>query len=596
MDRQQTDNRILAIITLSRRAFGRYKWQVIILTVLGFIGGLLEGIGINAIIPMFSFIIGGGQGDDKISRAIRQVFDYFGITFDLIYLMIFICVMFILKAIVLAIFDYIKIIIDTDYEERTRNELLRAAAGASWPYLLQQKLGYLEAILTNDVTRGGVLLRQIAVTIMIITSLLMYTLIAINISLYITLIMLVLGAIMVLVFKPLFYKTRQAAHKTAATNKEVVHYIGESILGMKTVKSMFVGDNIIAKGKEYFYQLKKLKIRVFWLSSISNVLTQPVSLIFVSVVFILSYRSPSFNFASLVAVIYLIQKMFQYVQQLQTNVHSINEAVPYLDSVLNYREKSQQNVEADQGRTHFQFNNLLEIKDVSFSYNQRQDVLNKVSFSIRKGEMVGLIGRSGSGKTTIVDLVLRLFCPDSGSIMLDGNNIANISLKEWRKNVGYVSQDIFLVNDTIANNIRFYDNSISDNEIEKAAKMANIYDFIESCPEKFFTVIGERGIMLSVGQRQRIVIARILARDPKILILDEATSALDNESEAKIQKVVENLKGMMTVLVIAHRLSTLRNSDKLVVLADGNIVEQGSPSELLKNKESYFSKVYNIRD
>jgi ABC-type multidrug transport system fused ATPase/permease subunit len=168
-------------------------------------------------------------------------------------------------------------------------------------------------------------------------------------------------------------------------------------------------------------------------------------------------------------------------------------------------------------------------------------------------------------------------------------------LKSWRKNVGYVSQDIFLLNDTIANNINFYNKKISQSEIEEAAKKANIYDFIQSLPDKFNSEIGEKGVFLSMGQRQRIVIARTLVRKPKILILDEATSALDSESEIKIQKVIENLKGEITVIAIAHRLSTVVNSDKILVLEDGLIKEQGKPEVLLKDKESYFYKVYNIR-
>jgi len=187
-----------------------------------------------------------------------------------------------------------------------------------------------------------------------------------------------------------------------------------------------------------------------------------------------------------------------------------------------------------------------------------------------------------------------LFYPSKGEILLDNVNISGISLSEWRKKIGYVSQDIFLKNDTIANNIKFY-NNITNKDVEEVAKMANIYDFIQKCPQKFNTMIGERGIMLSAGQRQRVIIARVLARKPEFLVLDEATSALDNESELKIQKVIENLKKKVTVLVIAHRLSTIINSDKLYILEKGKIIEEGSPKELLKDKESYFTKVYNLR-
>jgi ABC-type multidrug transport system fused ATPase/permease subunit len=164
-----------------------------------------------------------------------------------------------------------------------------------------------------------------------------------------------------------------------------------------------------------------------------------------------------------------------------------------------------------------------------------------------------------------------------------------------REKISYVSQDAFLINNTIENNIGFFDEEVSKDDIVKASKEAHIYDFIKTLPEGFKTVVGERGVRLSAGQRQRISIARALAKKPEILLLDEATSALDNESEVEIQKVIEQLKGDMTIFVIAHRLSTVMDSDKLYVLDNGKITEKGTPKELLENKESYFYKMYNIR-
>lgn len=208
--------------------------------------------------------------------------------------------------------------------------------------------------------------------------------------------------------------------------------------------------------------------------------------------------------------------------------------------------------------------------------------------------MTGIIGPSGAGKTTIIDLFLRLLHPQEGEILIDGINIDEIDKKSWHNNIGYVSQDIFLLNDTIENNIRFYSDSLNHKDIAEASKSANIYDFIETLPDKFQTFVGERGIQLSGGQRQRIVLARILARKPQILVLDEATSALDNESEHKIQEAIKNLRGKLTILIVAHRLTTVMNTNKILVLKDGFIVEEGSPEELLENKRSYFYKNYNI--
>jgi len=160
--------------------------------------------------------------------------------------------------------------------------------------------------------------------------------------------------------------------------------------------------------------------------------------------------------------------------------------------------------------------------------------------------------------------------------------------------VAYVSQDFFLLQDTIRNNIRFYDESITDDAVWEAAKNAKIDDFIKQSPEGLDTMVGERGILLSAGERQRITIARALARRPEILILDEATSALDNESEAHIKRVIEELKGRLTIIAIAHRLSTIMDSDQLIVLSEGKVVETGTPQELLANTNSYFYKVYSI--
>jgi len=190
--------------------------------------------------------------------------------------------------------------------------------------------------------------------------------------------------------------------------------------------------------------------------------------------------------------------------------------------------------------------------------------------------------------------MLRLLQPVQGEIRLDGIDCRTIALPQWRKYVGYVSQDFFLIYDTIGNNIRFYDEQMTDEEVWEAARLAHIDEFIRRQQDGLNTMVGERGITLSAGERQRIVIARALARKPQLLILDEATSALDNESEAHIKRVIEELKGNITIVAIAHRLSTIMDSDSLIVLQGGRVVETGSPKELLGNPSSYFYKVYSI--
>jgi len=589
------DNKIRTVIKLSRRAFGKYQPQIIILTVLGFLTGLLEGVGISAIIPLFSFIIKDrGNSTDFISQSIEKFFLYFNFNFSVNYLLIFVSLLFVARAILLILCGYIKIKITTDYQRCVRDDLFNKTIKSNWSYLLKQKVGYLDTVIITDINNGAKLLDQISMMIMTVTSLMMYTLVAVNISFYITGLTFVLGGILFLVCKPLIYRTRVLARETGQVNKDVAHYISENIIGMKTVKTMSVENRVIATGEKHFDKLKELEIKLYLLKEIAGAFIPPVSLVFICLIFAFSYQSPDFNFAALAAIIYLIQKIFSYIQQLQNTLHAISAAAPFLITVMDYQEQSEKNKETKGGTNNFEFKDKLEFNNISFSYRESAEILSRINFSVKKGELVGLIGPSGAGKTTVVDLMLRLFQPNNGEILLDGKNIDNINIDEWRKNVGYVSQDMFLINDTIANNIRFYNPEISDKAIAAAAKMANIHDFIQNCPEKFATIVGERGILLSAGQRQRIAIARVLVRQPKFLILDEATSALDNESELEIQEVIKGLRGKVTVFVVAHRLSTVINSDKLVVLADKKIVEQGSPDSLLQNKQSYFSKVYNL--
>lgn len=523
------------------------------------------------------------------------MFLYAHVDFNIKFLLIFISSLFIFKAFILILFAYIISKITASYEEKTRSNLFNSTLKTNWPYLLKQKLGHLETILMINVSNSSDLLRCISNTIMVLTNLIVYTLVAINISVYITLIALVLGLVLFFIFKPLVYKVRVISYKMEQINKEIFHYVSENIIGMKTIKVASVGNRVAEVGRDFFDKLRSMQIKHAILHTVTGAFMQPISLVFVCIIFALSYKTANFNFAALIAVVYLIKQIFSYFEQLQKKALVINSSIPYLKNILDYEDQAKKNKEKDTGSRMFQFNNFLAFKNVNFSYNPDKKVLADINFNVKKGELVGLIGPSGVGKTTTTDLILRLFAPTSGEILLDGKNIGEINIEEWRKNIGYVSQDIFLINDTVASNIKFYDNSITDDDVKEATKMANIYNFIQSCPDKFSTVIGERGILLSAGQRQRIIIARVLARKPKILLLDEATSALDNESEAKIQQVIKNLKGKITVLVIAHRLSTVVNSDRLIVLEKGKVIEQGKPQELLKDKNSYFFKVYNIR-
>ena len=234
------------------------------------------------------------------------------------------------------------------------------------------------------------------------------------------------------------------------------------------------------------------------------------------------------------------------------------------------------------------FTSSISVDNLHFSYDGNHEVLHDIHLSIDKGKTIALVGQSGSGKSTMSDLIVRLYDPNKGSICIDGINIKEFSLEEYRQLFGIVSQDSFLFNDTIAENICFGKNIISEDEMIYAAKMANAHDFIISLPMGYQTKIGDRGVLLSGGQKQRLAIARALVRKPQILIFDEATSALDAESEHLVQEAIHNLLHGRTALIIAHRLSTIIDADCIYVFDNGSIAESGTHKELIEKGGIYF--------
>jgi subfamily B ATP-binding cassette protein MsbA len=290
---------------------------------------------------------------------------------------------------------------------------------------------------------------------------------------------------------------------------------------------------------------------------------------------------------STLAVQSAFQGTFQYIGSMEL-VH--NEFI-----------NQQKNKSNDGNESIIKFSKKIRFDDVSFKYdNSNTNALQNISFSIENKSTIAIVGESGSGKTSLADLITLLNSGYTGNIFIDGLDAKKIKKSTWRNQIGYVSQDTLIFDDTISNNISMWGGDMSKDlklrtRIENAAKKANILDFINSLPDGFNTKVGDRGVLLSGGQKQRIFIARELFRQPKILILDEATSSLDSESEKSIQESIESLKGEITVVIIAHRLSTIKNVDKIYLLENGKIVESGKYSELKNNINSKFSKLVNLQ-
>lgn len=245
----------------------------------------------------------------------------------------------------------------------------------------------------------------------------------------------------------------------------------------------------------------------------------------------------------------------------------------------------------------FRVEGNVEYQNVSFSYPGRPEVevLSNISFAISKGKRIALVGASGAGKSTIVQLLMRFYKPGKGNILVDGKEADSYNLSDYRKNIAIVPQEILLFGGTIRENILYGKPDASDDELMEASRKSNSWEFINTFPNKFDTIVGERGVKLSGGQRQRIAIARAILRNPSILILDEATSSLDAESERLVQDALDTLMKDRTSVIIAHRLSTIKNADCIYVLKKGSIMESGTHDELIKKENGIYKSLVDLQ-
>ncbi|MGL4567791.1 MAG: ABC transporter ATP-binding protein [Fusobacteriaceae bacterium] len=393
-------------------------------------------------------------------------------------------------------------------------------------------------------------------------------------------------------------KIRKAGRIRQDSAGEVGAFIQEALSGIQIIKAfnrtdMIMGkyDKISYEEFEKSYKSRKIKAKV----SPINELMATFMIALVALYGGYQIIKGQMTAGDLVSFVTAVGLMQQPLKRLIDKNNSIQEALPSADRVIEIMDVP---VEIDYyGDKTEIFQNVHEItiENLTFKYeDSEREILKNLNLQINRGEVIALVGKSGSGKTTLVNMIPRFYEATTGAIKINGTDIKNYSLKEYRNHIGIVPQETFLFSGTIKENLKFGKEYISDEEVERAAKMANAYEFIKELPQGFETEVGERGVLLSGGQKQRIAIARALIQNPEIMILDEATSALDTESERLVQKALDNLMENRTTFVIAHRLSTIINADKIVVMENGEIVELGTHSQLLE-KNGVYKKLYDIQ-
>ena len=375
-------------------------------------------------------------------------------------------------------------------------------------------------------------------------------------------------------------------------------FVQERLTGMKIVQ-LFAREAIeLQRFKEINERHKKGWIKTVWYNSVFFPIAELLSSITLGTIIWLGGLNVIFEqtatVGDLAAFIMMVPMMFRPLHQIANKFNTLQMGMVAADRVFKVLD-TQSNIEDFGTEQLSNFKGEIEFDKVSFSYVANEPVLKNISFQVEPGQTIALVGSTGAGKTTIINLLNRFYDISSGAIRFDGKDIKTFSLKSLRKNVAVVLQDVFLFADTIFQNITLGDPKHSLVDVKAAAKQIGIHDFIMSLPRGYDYVVGERGVTLSTGQRQLISFLRAYIKDPQILILDEATSSIDTDSELLIQNAIEKITKNRTSIIIAHRLSTIMKADNIIVMDKGKIVEQGTHSSLIVNKDGFYKKLYDAQ-
>ncbi len=480
-----------------------------------------------------------------------------------------------------------------------RNRLYEHFNSLSLSYFNQNKSGELTSIMINDVSNLrralGTSFHQIIVEpINLLAFIFLLFIISWKLALLSLIILPIAGFTILVIGRSI----RRKSKRTAAMIAGITNIITETLSSIRVVKAFAMEEyevqRFFKETRQYFQLIfRRAKLRLL-ASPITETLgvMMGVLLLWVGGIEVLSGKglTPE-DFLRFILLLFAmmdpLRKLSKVNVELQAGAASAERIFAILDTAPTIINK--QNAE-----TIDTFEEKISFNNVSFRYESDDTVLQDISFEIEKGSVVALVGSSGAGKSTLADLIPRFYDVNQGSITIDEQNIQNITLNSLRSMMGIVTQETILFNDSIRANIAYGQKIINDEQVLAASKAANALEFINELPEGIDTVIGEKGVKLSGGQRQRLAIARAIMKNPPILILDEATSALDTESERLVQQALETLMADRTVLVIAHRLSTVTNADKIIVLDKGEIKEMGTHNELME-KEEYYSNLYNIQ-
>ena len=579
------------ITKLFRELFSRFPWHFILLFGLVFIQVLLNTASVIAVAPMTDFLLERmGENASQITQYLEQIFVTFDVPLTLLSVFLFFGCLITVNGFTGVAVEYALLRIKYDVLIHLLTDTMGQFFRARYLFFSQGDMGKLLNSFQQEVNKVGDTFGHIARFLANFSQMVIFLAVPLTLSPKLTIIFLFAAG---LISAPLWllggitYKLGKKNTETANVSTGVLH---ETLTSAKLILGFGRQENAVQRYNDVFARHSVVSVKFQTLLRGISLLFVPFGMIAALIALYVAYLD-GVPFSDMTMVLFAFFRMIPIVGQLMQGKTSIVGFIPAYEQLVSLRkdaealEEPMANVPCPGLKKKLQFN------DVNFSYPGRKPALDSVSLEVKKGMMTALVGQSGAGKTTTVDLMLGLYQQSSGQILLDGKELAEYDINSYRQRIGYVPQDPQLFNTTVRENLLWSDPEASKQDIWHACSLANAEQFVRELPDQLETVLGDRGVRLSGGQRQRLALARAIIRKPDLLILDEATSSLDTESEKFIQQSIDRLAGELTIVVIAHRLSTIRNADYVYVLDNGKIAEEGSYQELMEKGDSCLSKM-----
>ncbi|HNX90584.1 MAG TPA: ABC transporter ATP-binding protein [Candidatus Omnitrophota bacterium] len=583
----------MSVIKFFRQIFAKAPFRIVQLIFFMIVAGALEGIGFTVFIPLVKAVTSPGDTARSGGEILPDwVFSCLGPNNRLFVILAFLIAVIAFK----NIFTYFQRIctakISVDFEVDLKKDISASVLASDWRFYLDQKSGTIMNALGQGSKIAAMGFQVVSLFCAEVVNVILYCIVGGLISWQAFLMSVIAGGVYVFLSRHMVRKSRSIGEEGVKYTNDAQRCIVEDLNGIKFIKSNALEDQRKKTLFGLMTAIGTLEFKREKYAAILDTMPEVMMTAVMCVVFYVSYvhlKVPGENLLVLLAVLYRFNRR---IMALQTLRQRIVNYIPFYELCSELVRTAGLAREVTGTEKFDVLKTGIRFSSVDFSYSEEHPVLRGIDLFIKKNEFVAFLGKSGSGKTTILDLITGLLKAPKGGVSIDDIPIGRYDIFTWRKKLGYVSQDPFLVNGTIADNIRMSALSVSDEEVLNVAKMAYADEFICQFPDGYSTVVGDSGMKLSGGQRQRIALARALVRKPQVLILDEATSALDNNSESMIQRAIDGLKGHLTIIVVAHRLASINSADKVYLLHEGRISNKGTLEELRKNS-SVFRELYH---